>query len=79
MLLPQYTVHGQCGKKWCTILKPKGQDMPQIHHAQISLTQNMNIMHLKPRVSDSTQSTQQDQLKKALPKSTVPNGTIARK
>ena len=36
-----------------------------------SLTQNMNILRLKIQVSDSTHSTQQDQLKNAPPKSTV--------
>ena len=41
--------------------------MPQ----SASLTQNMNIMHLKTKVSDSTHSTQWDQLKNAPPKSTV--------
>ena len=36
-----------------------------------SLTQNMNIMHLKTKVLDSTHSTQQDQLKNAALKSMV--------
>ena len=36
-----------------------------------SLTQNMNIMHLKTQVSGSTHSTQQDPLKNAPQKSTV--------
>ena len=36
-----------------------------------SLTQNKNILHLKPQASDSTRSTQRDQLKNAPPKSMV--------
>ena len=36
-----------------------------------ALTQNMNILHLKTKVSDSTHGTQWDQLNNAPPKSMV--------
>ena len=36
-----------------------------------SVTQNVTITHLKPKVPDSTHGTQQDQLKDAPPKSTL--------
>ena len=29
VLLTRYTVHGTCGKTWCTVLKTKGQDTRQ--------------------------------------------------
>ena len=60
VLLTRYTVHGTCGKTWCTSLKIKAQNMlprPSCPKAP-SLTQNMNTTHLKPKVSDSTHSTQ---------------------
>ena len=38
-----------------------------------SLTQNINIMHLKAQVSDSTHSTQEDQLKNAPPNAQCEN------
>ena len=51
VLLTHYTVHGTYTRaKYATLG----------HHAQISFldTKYMNIMHLKPKVSDSTHSTQ---------------------
>ena len=42
-----------------------------------SLTQTMHIMHLKTQVSDSTQSTQWDQLNNAPPKSTVQKSILS--
>ena len=49
VLLTRYSVHGTCGKTRCTILKIKGQNMLQkaIMPQSASLTQNMDIMHLK--------------------------------
>ena len=73
VLLTRYTVHGTCGRAWGTILKTQGVQYAAkaIMPKSASLTQNMTITHLRPKVSDSTHGTQQDQLKNAPPKSTV--------
>ena len=70
VLLTRYTLHGTCGKTWCTILKTKGQSVLQ-RPQSASFTHNMTIVHLKAQVSDSTRSTQEDRSKKATPKSAV--------
>ena len=56
VLLTRYSVHGTCAKTRCTILKIKGQHMLQkaIMPQSASLTQNMDIMHLKTQVSDTS-------------------------
>ena len=69
----------RCTVQWCTwkdmVCYSENQGAKHVANAVVaesaSLTQNMRIMHLKTRVSDSTHSTQWDQLKTAPPKSTV--------
>ena len=54
------TANQALSNTWCTILKTKGQNMLQMPSLadKASLTQNMNIMHLKTKVSDNTHGTQ---------------------
>ena len=77
-LLACHTVHGTYMWKdmaYCSENQGADNATKSIVPQSASLTQNMNIMHLKTQASDSTHSTQEDQLKNAPPKSTVQNLT----
>ena len=71
------TVNWALSKTWCTIIITMYQEAEHATKALLAnraaLTQNMNIMYLKTKVSGSAHGTQWNKLKKSLPKLTVQN------